>query len=57
MHLRKNLKLDICVLPSFIGSFVVFCRLMGCLELMVWCLSKWRCGVLRAGTAGSDFFT
>jgi hypothetical protein len=31
-----NLKLDIGVLPSFLGSFVVSCRLMGCLELMVY---------------------
>jgi len=40
-----NPKLDIGVLPSFLGSFVVFCLLMGCLELMVWCSSNWRCGV------------
>ena len=50
-----NLKLVIDVLPSFLGSFVVFCHLMGCLEPIVWCLSNWRCGVLRAGTVASDF--
>ena len=30
---------------------------MGCLELMVWFSSNWRCGALRVRTVTSDFFT
>jgi hypothetical protein len=56
MYLRRILKLDIGVLPPFLGRFSVFCRLMGCLELMVWCSSNWRCFIFLVANLMMNMF-